>query len=123
MLTFCTRTVNGSALQIHTKLDEVAYASGVSRLAVFRRIFLPLVAPALFYSALMVDMLAARELTLPLMTDNGQTPVVATLIFDLQTNGRVGTASAVALFMVAILVGIVLLGRNGTRSRGKQSRA
>lgn len=111
MLSFCTRTVNGMALQIHAELDEVAYACGVSRLVTFRRIFLPIVAPALFYAALIVGMLAARELTLPLMMDNGQTPVVATLIFDLQTNGRVGTASAVALFMMAILILLVLAAR------------
>jgi iron(III) transport system permease protein len=120
MLSFCTRTVNGTALQIHAELDEVAYACGVSRLVTFRRIFLPIVAPALFYSALMVGMLAARELTLPLMMDNGHSPVIATLIFDLQTNGRVGTASAVALFMMAILVAIVLVARRlaGIGDRG-----
>jgi iron(III) transport system permease protein len=120
MLSFCTRTLNGTALQIHAELDEVAYACGVSRLVTFRRIFLPIVAPALFYSALMVGMLAARELTLPLMMDNGHGPVIATLIFDLQTNGRVGTASAVALFMMAILVAIVLVARRlaGIGDRG-----
>ena len=120
MLSFCTRTVNGTALQIHAELDEAAYACGVSRLVTFRRIFLPIVAPALFYSALMVGMLAARELTLPLMMDNGQSPVMATLIFDLQTNGRVGTASAVALLMMVILVTLVLAARSlsGIRERG-----
>jgi iron(III) transport system permease protein len=120
MLSFCTRTVNGTALQIHAELDEAAYACGVSRLVTFRRIFLPIVAPALFYSALMVGMLAARELTLPLMMDNGQSPVMATLIFELQTNGRVGTASAVALLMMVILVALVLAARSlsGIRERG-----
>ncbi len=41
MLAFCTRTVNGAALQIHAELDEAAYASGVSRFVTFRRVFLP----------------------------------------------------------------------------------
>jgi ABC-type Fe3+ transport system permease subunit len=54
------------------------------------------------------------------MMDNGHSPVIATLIFDLQTNGRVGTASAVALFMMAVLVAIVLVARRlaGIGDRG-----
>jgi iron(III) transport system permease protein len=107
-LAFCTRTVNATGIQIHAELDEAAYASGLSRLTAFRRIFLPLVAPALLYAGIMVAMLAARELTLPLMMDTGRFKLVATLIFDLQTNGNLGGASAVGLIMVAILVALAL---------------
>lgn len=107
-LAFCTRTVNATGVQMHPELDEAAYASGVSRFVAFRRIFLPLVAPALCYSGIMVGMLVARELTVPLMMDSGRTKLVATLIFDLQTNGNFGGASAVGLIMVAILIMVVL---------------
>jgi len=107
-LAFCTRTVNASGMQLHAELDEAAYASGVSRLVAFRRIFLPLVAPALIYAGVMVGLLVARELTVPLMMDTGRTKLVATLIFDLQTNGNFGGASAVGLIMVAILIALVL---------------
>ena len=107
-LAFCTRTVNATGVQMHAELDEAAYASGLSRLTAFRRIFLPLVAPALLYAGVMVAMLVARELTLPLMMDTGRFKLVATLIFDLQTNGNLGGASAVGLIMVVILVTLVL---------------
>jgi iron(III) transport system permease protein len=107
-LAFCTRTVNATGVQMHAELDEAAYASGLSRLTTFRRIFLPLVAPALLYAGVMVAMLVARELTLPLMMDTGRFKLVATLIFDLQTNGNLGGASAVGLIMVAILVALAL---------------
>ena len=88
MLAYCTRTMNAASLQIHFELDEAAYVSGVSMLETFRRIFLPLMAPAIFYSALMVGMLSARDLTLPLVMNTGNSEVVATLIFNLQTNGE-----------------------------------
>nr|ART40301.1 K494 [uncultured bacterium] len=114
MLAFGTRTVNAAALQIHQELDEAAYASGVSRLVTFRRVFLPIVSPALFYAALMVGMLAARELTLPLMINTGYAPLVSTLIFDLQTNGDFASAAAVGIYMIAILLALVFAARRLT---------
>jgi iron(III) transport system permease protein len=114
MLSFCTRTVNGAALQIHAELDEAAYASGISPFVAFRRVFLPIVAPALLYAAIMVGMLAARELTLPLMINTGHAPLVSTLIFELQTNGSFGAAAAVGLYMIAILLALVFAARRLT---------
>ena len=96
MLAYCTRTMNSSALQIQCELDEASYVSGVSKLPTIRSIFLPLMAPAIFYSALMVGMLAARDLPLPLVMNTGKQQVVSVLIFDLQTNGAQTAAAAVS---------------------------
>ncbi len=109
MVAFCTRTINAASWQIHRQLDEAAYASGVSQLRTFLRVFLPMVAPALFYSGLMVALLSVRELTLPLLMDGGKTPVLSTLVFQLQSNGNHDVAAAVAIYMIAILIVLVLL--------------
>lgn len=114
MLAYCTRTMNATSLQIQFELDEAAYVAGVSKLDTFRRIFLPLMAPAIFYSALMVGMLAARDLTLPLVMNTGKSEVVATLIFNLQTNGEQNAAAAVALYMIFVLVLLALFARRIT---------
>ena len=114
MLAYCTRTMNAASLQIHFELDEAAYVSGVSMLETFRRIFLPLMAPAIFYSALMVGMLAARDLTLPLVMNTGNSEVVATLIFNLQTNGEQNAAAAVAFYMIFVLSILALVARRMT---------
>ena len=114
MLAYCTRTMNSTSLQIQFELDEVAHVSGVSKLATFRSIFLPLMAPAIFYSALMVGMLSARDLTLPLIMNTGETEVIATLIFNLQTNGEQNAAAAVALYMIFVLVLLALFARRIT---------
>ena len=114
MLAYCTRTMNATSLQIQFELDEAAYVSGVSKLDTFRRIFLPLMAPAIFYSALMVGMLAARDLTLPLVMNTGKSEVVATLIFNLQTNGEQNAAAAVAIYMIFVLVLLALFARRIT---------
>jgi iron(III) transport system permease protein len=120
LLAFGTRTVNAAAFQINPELDEAAYASGVSRGRAFQRIFLPMVTPALFYAAIMAGMLSARELTLPLMIDTGHASLVSTLIFNLQTNGNVGPASAVGLYMIVLLLALVLAARwlGGFSERG-----
>lgn len=115
MIAYCTRTMNAASLQIHIELDEAAYASGVSPFVAFRRIFLPIMMPAIFYTALMVGMLAARELTLPLMMSPAQSPVVSTLIFQLQSNGDDAEAAAIAIYMILILI---LLGLCARRMSG-----
>ena len=112
MIAFASRTINSAAFQLHKELDEAAYASGLSRFETFREIFLPNVAPALWYSALMVAMLTARELTLPLMIVTGHSFVLSTLIFDLQTNGETGPAAALSLVLVIALGTVVFGARN-----------
>ncbi len=114
MLAFCTRTLNAASIQIGYELDEAAYVSGVSRLTAFRRIFLPIMLPAVFYSSLMVGMLSARELTVPLMMSADKSPLVSTLIYNLQTNGEHNVAAAVGLYMIAILLILTVLARRLT---------
>src|SRR5262249_1285196 len=106
---FCTRTINAASWQIHRQLDEAAYVSGISRLRAFRYVFLPMVAPALFYSAVMVGLLSVRELTLPRLMDAGKAPVVSTVGYNLQSNGNHDVAAAVAIYMIVILLGLVLV--------------
>jgi iron(III) transport system permease protein len=111
MLAYCTRTMNSASLQIHIELDEAAYASGVPPFVAFQRIFLPIMLPAICYTAVMVGMLSARELTLPQMMAPAQTPVVSTMIFHLQTHGNNAPAAAMGIYMIAILVVFALAAR------------
>ncbi len=114
MLAYCTRTMNTTSLQIQFELDEAAYVSGISPLVTFWKIFIPLMIPAMFYAALMVGMLAARDLTLPLIMSKPETEVVSVLIFNLQTNGDQNAAAAVALYMIIVLVLLALFARRFT---------
>ena len=114
MVTYCSRTMNGAALQLAPELEEAGWVSGLSPFAAFRHIFVPLMMPAIFYAALMVGMLAARDLTLPLIMGGGRTPLISTLIFDLQTNGEYNSAAAIALYMIVVLVTLALFARRLT---------
>jgi len=114
MVTYCSRTMNSAALQLAPELEEAGWVSGLSPFAAFRHIFVPLMMPAIFYAALMVGMLSARDLTLPLIMGGGRTPLVSTLIFDLQTNGEYNSAAAIALYMIVVLVALALFARRLT---------
>ena len=114
MVTYCSRTLNGAAMQLSPELEEAAWVSGLSQWAAFRHVFVPLMAPAIFHAALMVGMLAARDLTMPLIMSGGRTPLISTLVFDLQTNGEYNSAAAVALYMIVVLVALALFARRLT---------
>jgi len=114
MIAYSTRTINATSLQLAFELDEAAQTSGVSRLTTLWRIYLPIIMPAVFYSALMVGMLAARELTIPVMMNTGHAHTISTLVFDLQTNGDQNGAAAVSLYMIVVLVALAIGARYAT---------
>ena len=124
-LAYCTRTMNSASLQIQFSLDEVAQASGVTRFASFRRIFLPLMFPAIFYSAVLVGMLAARDLTLPLIMLTGENHTISTLIFDLQASGADNEAAALSIYMILLLVVLAVIAHriSGASERGAEREA
>ena len=109
LVAFCTRTMNAASWQIHAQLDEAAYVSGVSKFGAFRFIFLPILTPALFYSAVIVALLSMRELTVPLMINTGHAPLVSTLVFDLQMNGSHNVAAAISVYMIIFLVAMTFI--------------
>ncbi len=119
-LAYCTRTMNAASLQIQFSLDEVAQASGVTRFAFFRRIFLPMMFPAIFYSAVLVGMLAARDLTLPLIMLTGENHTISTLIFDLQASGANNEAAVLSIYMIFLLVVLAVIAHriSGASERG-----
>lgn len=103
-IAYCTRTLNAASIQIHYSLDEAALASGVTQFTAFRKIYLPLMFPAIFYTALLVAMLSARDLTLPLIMITEDSQTISTLIFDLQANGASNAAAALSIYMILLLV-------------------
>jgi iron(III) transport system permease protein len=110
-LAFTTRTLNSSALQIHSSLEEAAYVSGVGRVRTFLRVFLPVIRPAIMFAVLVTTLISARELTIPLMLYSPRTSVISTTIFDLQATGRYDEAAVFSLLIIAILLVLALASR------------
>ncbi|HZU06411.1 MAG TPA: iron ABC transporter permease [Chloroflexota bacterium] len=102
-LAFSTRTINSAAIQLHRELEEAAQVAGVRRSAAFLRLFVPLVAPALFYAWLWIAVLSARELTIPLMLYARDNPLLSTLIWNTQASGKSDVAAALAVLLMSFL--------------------
>ena len=95
--------------------------SGAGPLAIFRRIVLPLVAPALVNGWLWVAAHSMRDLTFPLLLISANNLVIGTLLWEYWLAGRVSEASAVAISLVLALVLLVFPVRlyTGTAGTGR----
>lgn len=107
---FAMRYLAPALLQIHRDLEDSAYASGATPLAVFRRVLAPLLRPAIVGSWIFIFMVSVRELSVAALLYTPRSPVVATQVLDMWTNGNASQLSAfgtvVALVSVAVAAAV-----------------
>ncbi len=106
-------TTRSSLLQVDPSLVEAARSLGHSPLAAFRRVVLPLVAPALAAGGALVFLTAMKELPATLMLQPLGFETFVTYIWEVQEQGYYGQAAVPALVLVAVsgLSMLVILGR------------
>ncbi|MFC1893939.1 ABC transporter permease [Chloroflexota bacterium] len=105
---FTTRTINGSMIQIHPELEEAVLVAGGSNIVAIRRVVLPLIIPAIFYSFVWAALLAYREVTIALFLQTPRNMVMATAIWQQWQGGNSAAAAAMGVIMV-FAMGIVVL--------------
>lgn len=104
-LAYGSRTLNGAIIQIQRELEEAGAVCGSSRFRVLRRIVLPLISRAVFNAWLWIGLLSYREVTIALVLTSAGNVVLATLIWQLWTNGLAPEVGALGvLFMLAAVV-------------------
>ncbi len=118
-LAYGSRAMSAALLQIHPELEEAAYASGAHAATTIRRVFAPLLLPALSGLWIWVALHAMRFVTIPLMLQTGpDNTVIASYIWRQWENGNVNLVSAVGLAMVATMLVVTLVAaRLGHASR------
>ena len=72
-ITFVSRVINTTLIQIHRELEEVGYVSGLAVVTVLRRVFVPLVLPAILGIWLWRALVTYRELTVAAVLFNPRT--------------------------------------------------
>src|SRR5262249_24551221 len=97
------------ALQIHSELEEASTISGAGETMTFRKIVVPLLAPALITSWLLIFLLSVRAVSLPIMLAGPNTQVVAVTLFDLYSNGQITELAAMGISWMSLMT-IVSLG-------------
>lgn len=108
-ISFGTRIVNSSLLQVHSDLIEAGSMSGAQLGKVFRDIVLPLVRPAAIGAWIYVVLLCVRELTLAAFVSTPKNLTLPMVAWFLWNNGSIHEGAAVAVIVVLALIPLVFL--------------
>ncbi|MFI6348416.1 ABC transporter permease [Streptomyces sp. NPDC050560] len=103
-LPFAMRYAYTGAIQIQAALEESARVAGARYPAVFRRIVLPLLMPAMVTGGLFVFMQGVRALSMPVFLASPQHPVAAVSLYELWSNGSTTTVAAFGVLWTAAMV-------------------
>jgi iron(III) transport system permease protein len=111
-LSYGTRAMSASLLQVHKDLEEAAYVSGAHPLRTLRRVFLPLMMPTLVGVWIWVVLHAVRIAGLPLILYEGpQNQVLSILIWNMWDEGYVPAVAAIGTLLMSTLLLLTLLVR------------
>ncbi len=106
------------AIQISRELEEAGAMAGASNAAVFRRVVLPLMAPAVSTAWLFVMLLCVRAVGMPVLLAGPNAQVVAVTIFDLWSNGQTTHVAAIGLTWAALMMCVGVIFHRVARRNG-----
>jgi iron(III) transport system permease protein len=102
------RLQNAALHQIGRELEEASAASGGSPLETFRRVVVPLLAPTMFVTWILIFVVGFQEFTMPLFLGNTNSQPVSVYIYS-HVSGHPNEAAAVGVFLASvILVGFMV---------------
>ena len=102
-LPYAFRIVHAALAQLAPELEEASTMSGAGWVRTFRRIVLPLLAPALLAGGLYVLTRAFHSLSLPILLAGPGNEVLPVVAYDLQQRARFPEVNALGVLMVVAL--------------------
>jgi iron(III) transport system permease protein len=108
-ISFGTRAINSSLIQIHQDLEDAVQTSGAPKSVGLRRVLMPILAPTLFYVIIWTALLSYREVTMPLFLQSPRNMVMATSIWQFWMAGDTAAAAALGVIMVVFMAIIISL--------------
>lgn len=108
-ISFATRAINSSLLQIHKELEEAAHTAGLSEVRTSWRILVPLLRPTLMSVWIWSAILVYRELTAAVFLVSHENITLPAVIWSYWQSGAVNLAAGVTLVMILILMPLILL--------------
>jgi iron(III) transport system permease protein len=106
-ISFGTRVLNNSMIQVHRELEEAAQVGGVPTAKILWKVILPLIRPGLVYVWIWTSLSAYRELTMAVLLASPKNQVLSTYIWGQWHGGGLGDAAAVAVMMMAVMSPLV----------------
>jgi iron(III) transport system permease protein len=108
-LSYGSRAMNASLLQIHKELEEAAYVSGARPWRTLWRVFLPLMLPTFVGVWIWVVLHAVRIAGLPLILYEGpRNQVLSILIWNMWDQGYVPAVAAIGTLLMLTLLLLTL---------------
>ena len=108
-ISFATRALNSSLLQIHKELEEAAHTAGLSEVRTSWRILVPLLRPTLMSVWIWSAILVYRELTVAVFLVGHENITLPAVIWSYWSSGATNLAAGVTLVMTLVLTPLVLL--------------
>ncbi|MGY9004794.1 MAG: ABC transporter permease [Alphaproteobacteria bacterium] len=106
-IAYGTRAMNAALLQLHKELEEAAYTSGATVWRTMRKVFMPLLMPALAGVWIWVMLHVIRIAGMPLILYQGpENQVLAVLIWNEWDHGHIEIVAAIGTLM---LIGLLLI--------------
>ena len=106
-ISFGTRVLNNSMIQVHRELEEAAQVGGVSTWRILLKVIVPLIKPGLIYTWIWTSLSAYRELTMAVFLASPKSQVLSTYIWGQWHGGGLGDAAAIAIVMIAVMSPLV----------------
>lgn len=110
-LSYGSRTMIASQMQIHKELEEASYTCGASFRMTLRKVIMPILLPALVSLWLWVALHSIRELSSAVLLASSENTVISTLIWTQYHEGEVGVAYALSVILIAVSFVIAFFGR------------
>lgn len=116
-LSVSTRLSRAALIQIHPELEEASLASGGRWLDTVSRVVLPLLAPSLLASFLLLFIVGFREFTIPMILQSEDNWVLSVIMWKLQFDRETAQAAAVGTLILVFVTPIIFVLRRHLLSK------
>ncbi|HEY4167150.1 MAG TPA: iron ABC transporter permease [Reyranella sp.] len=116
-LAVSTRLSRAALIQIHPELEEASFASGGRWLDTIGRVVLPLMAPSLMASFLLLFIVGFREFTIPMILQSEDNWVLSVILWKLQSDRQTAQAAAVGTMILLFVAPVIFVLRRQLLSR------
>jgi iron(III) transport system permease protein len=116
-LAVSTRLSRASLMQIHAELEEASAASGGRWLDTVRRVVLPLLAPSLLASFVLLFIVGFREFTIPMVLQSEDNWVLSVIMWKLQVDRQTAQAAAVGTLILLFVTPVIFVLRRQLLAR------
>ncbi len=108
-LSFATRAINSSLIQVHRELEEAAYVAGLTVVRTMRCVLFPLLRPTILSVWIWTALLVYREVTIAAFLVSQDNVTLPAIVWGRWTEGAPSAAAAITVLMMAAFIPLMAL--------------